>query len=133
MRNFGHLILSLLLTAAHFAAECIIPVDHVARDSVDTIELNHTYDFEGRPIFTQLILWQGDRVRAWRMVKDDSFIPRRDHARQCWSLLWQDGDVARQVQAAGFSESWTQYDPEVLDRSVLPAEQRRPLRKLKGK
>jgi hypothetical protein len=37
--------------------------------------------------------------------------------------------MLRKVQAATVRESWTQYDPELVERSFVPKEQRPELRK----
>ncbi len=57
---------------------CLNPVDDVARDRVDVIEINHFYDEQGRLVFDQTIFydWSPDHsrymVRAWRLVKNPS-------------------------------------------------------------
>lgn len=103
----------------------------ILSDRVDVIELNHFYDCEhGRLVFDQLIFksWDGTRhqVRAWRLVKQPSQIPTRDPAGG-YSVTWLDGDDVRRVWAKSYVESWTQDDPELAEREILPKEQRREL------
>jgi hypothetical protein len=132
-----------ILTAALFAACCLasligravaeIPPREVARETVDLIEVNHFYDQEGRLVFDQVIFydWSKDdaryMVRAWRLVKEPSQVPKRDWQAGGYTTLWHDGDLLRRVDATSFRESWTQYDPELVEREYLPREYRREL------
>lgn len=105
------------------------------RDSVDVAEVNHFYDERGKHVFTQLVFWQWRplesdyRVVAWRLPKSDGARPRRDHVTGDWVSRWWDGETFREVRAGAFRETWTQTDVEQDDRSYLPKEQRRELRK----
>lgn len=121
------LLLLLAILPSHAA-----PVD----DRVDVMHLNHFYDGEGRLVFDQLIFedwgnpnclpWRHSVV-AWRLVKNPAQIPMRSVGGD-YRAIWFDGEVLRDVRAGSFRESWGQYDPEVLDRDVLPRELRRELR-----
>lgn len=117
----------------------IVPRDDVARESCDLIELNHFYDEHARLVFDQVIFYDWSaadsryNVRAWRLVKNPAQLPHRDWARGCYSAMWQDGEQLRQIQAKSFSETWTQYDPELLEREYLPKERRRELQIVKGR
>lgn len=108
--------------------------DGVLRDQVDVIEVNHFYDDCGRLVFTQTIFWDwsedesGYHVRAWRLVKQQEQLPRRDHAGGGYVALWQDGEAIRAVHALGVRETWTQFDVELVERETFPVERRRPLR-----
>ncbi|WP_164104163.1 hypothetical protein [Candidatus Laterigemmans baculatus] len=121
-----------LLFVALLAAS---PTQHVVRDRVDLIELNHYYDEAGRHVFDQLIFydWSEGRRRfevcAWRLVKSRSQQPRQDHREHLWRVLWHDGGVLRSVEGASFRETWTKHDPELVDRDLLPQESRRELSK----
>lgn len=112
----------------------IAPREDLARDRVDLIELNHFYNEHGQLVFDQLIFYDWCpaagrfQVRAWRMVKSPSQLPQRDWGRGGWSALWQDGDQTRLICAAAFRETWTQYDPELVEREYLPKERRKELR-----
>ena len=108
--------------------------DGVLRDAVDLIEVNHFYDDCGRLVFDQAIFWDWSEdescyhVRAWRLIKQVEQLPRRDHARGGYSVLWHDGEVIRQLLASGVQETWTQWDPEMREREKFPVERRRPLK-----
>lgn len=118
-----------MLALLILAVLAIVPADPFARDSVDRLELNNFYDDQGRLVFTQLVGWdESNRCRFWRMCKCQPLRPERDHVRGGWALRWWDGDVPRDVHARSFDETWTQYDPELVDREYFPAEQRRKLR-----
>ena len=116
----------------------IVPQESVVVESVDVIEVNHLYDGCGDLVFTQVIFWDFDwrlcrlQVCAWRMVKHDSQLPRFqrriDHGLEDAFTLWKDGEVVREVRAKAVRETWTQYDPELLERELLPPEARRGLR-----
>jgi hypothetical protein len=118
---------------------CLNPTEDVAVDRVDLIEVNHFYDEQGRHVFDQIIFydWSAQygryNVRAWRLLKHRAQIPQRDWNRGDFVALWQDGVVLRKVCAETVRESWTQYDPELVERAFLPKEQRRELRKLIAK
>lgn len=112
----------------------IAPREDVVRDRVDLIELNHFYNEHGQLVFDQIIFYDWCsaaarfQVRAWRMVKSPSQLPQRDWQRGGWSALWQDGDQTRLIYASAFRETWTQYDPELVEREYLPKERRKELR-----
>ena len=111
----------------------VIPHDDVARESVDLMELNHFYDEHGRLVFDQVIFydWSNDdaryQVRAWRLVKNPAQIPQRDWKNGGYFALWYDGEVLRYVRSKSDRETWTQYDPELVEREYLPKEQRKEL------
>lgn len=112
----------------------VIPQEFVAQDRVDLIEVNHYYDERGNPVFDQLIFydWSSEEsryhVRAWRMLKRKSQWPLRDWERNTFTAVWlDDGKMMRKVRAASIRETWTQYDPELLERAELPLSQRRDL------
>ena len=60
------------------------PVEDVATDHVDLIEVNHFYDEKGRLVFDQIIFydWSATRsrynIRDWRLLKTRAQLPRRD-------------------------------------------------------
>lgn len=109
------------------------PVDDVAVDRVDLVEVNHFYDEQGRLVFDQIIFydWSAPRgrynVRAWRLLKTPAQIPHRQQGE--YVAVWHDGEVLRKIRAASLRESWTQYDPELVEREFLPKEKRRELRR----
>jgi len=114
------------------------PREDVARETVDLVEVNHFYDEQGRLVFDQVIFYDWSAsdsrymVRAWRLVKNPAQLPQRDWKSGGYVAVWQDscqgGDVLRHVHAAAFRETWTQYDPELIERDYLPKERRKELR-----
>lgn len=111
----------------------VAPQEDVAIETVDLIEVNHFFDEEGRPVFDQCLFydWSPEAsrfmVRAWRLVRHPSQLPRRDWARDAHVAVWQDGPVLRKVRALSVRETFTKYDPELIEREFLPKERRRDL------
>ena len=105
------------------AAWAAVPRDGAVRDAVESVEVNAYYDYEARLIFRQLI-WRNewDQIIAWRLVKADSMLPRKEG--RLWVCRFDDGGTLRAVNAKAFSESFLQYDPEVLARDWFPKDQR---------
>lgn len=107
----------------------------VVQQSVDLIELNHFCDQDGREVFRQVLFYDwspGHRryiVRAWRLVKSESMIPRRHWSPPRYECLWHDDGLLRQVTAPAFRETWTQHDPERANRKIVSEEDRVPLRR----
>jgi hypothetical protein len=105
------------------------------------MEVNHFYDEQGRLVFDQIIFydWSADdaryMVRAWRLVKNPNQLPQRDWKSGGYVALWQDsgqgGEVLRHVHSKSIRETWTQYDPELVEREYLPKERRKELRSVK--
>jgi hypothetical protein len=124
--------LALLSVLARLAVCLTTPQAEPVRDRCDAIEVNHFYDDEGRPVFTQLILVDrnaqgGWDVVAWRMVKSPATQSRSRPARDQWPQADQDGDYFREVRTPFMAESFTQFDPELAAREWLPDNQRRGL------
>jgi hypothetical protein len=69
------------------------------------------------------------QVRAWRLLKNASQRPRKDFASGDYVAVWHDGDVLREVRSPATRETWTQYDPELVEREFLPKERRAELMK----
>ena len=111
--------------------------DPILHDSVDVIEVNHCYSEAGEERFTQVIFWRWQNsypdgryvVVDWRMIKEKQLLPRRDHRKKCYYLIWWDQNFWRSVKSISFKETWTQYDPEVDNRKLHPVERRRGLHK----
>jgi hypothetical protein len=105
----------------------------VAHQRVDLIELNHFIDQDGREVFRQVLFYdwsprhRGYIVRAWRLVKSDSLVPRRRWSPPCYECVWHDDGLLRQVTAPAFRETWTQRDPERANRKVVAEDDRVPL------
>tara|TARA_Y100000034_G_scaffold33743_1_gene41264 strand:+ start:490 stop:888 length:399 start_codon:yes stop_codon:yes gene_type:complete len=111
--------------------------DEVLRDRVDVIELNHFYDDQCRLVFDQWLFYDWDKSRSeyvvmdWRLRKSSAIV-MRNHRTKTYSLTFADHkmrNVLRKVTAISYKETWTQYDPELINREVVPQEQRRELRK----
>ena len=119
------------------AVLCLRPMDEVAIDEVDLIEVNHFYDDRGRLVFDQVIFydWYAHegrfQVRDWRLLKSADQIPRRNWRRGNFLTIWTDGEHLREVWSKALHETWTQYDPELMERENLPKEKRLRLRKPK--
>ena len=100
---------------------------------VDLIELNHYIDEEGREVFRQLIFYDWSKsykrfhVRAWRLVKHPSQLPKRHWSPTMYRCTWRDEHRIRHVQSPQMRETWTQQDPERVNRALLPESQRIPL------
>jgi hypothetical protein len=97
-------------------------------DVIDVVEINHFYSDNGDLIFDQLIYYRWSdpaeryQVVDWRLVKKSAQIPCHGIA------IWLDDETLRRVRVRhGVRETWTQHDPELLERSLLPVEERRKL------
>lgn len=105
----------------------------VTRVKVDLIELNHFLDDEGREVFQQVIFYdwckpkQQFHVRAWRLIKKDNQLPIRHWNPRYYQCTWHDGLMLRQVRASKMRETWSQQDPERVNRKFLPEDRRIPL------
>ena len=104
------------------------------KQRVDLIELNHFVDEDGREVFQQVIFYDWSplhrrfHVRAWRLVKHPSQIPSRHWNPNRYECTWHDDGVLRQVWSPKLRETWSQQDPERINRTLLPEDQRVPLR-----
>jgi hypothetical protein len=121
-----------IVSAALFFSTAIVssPDSSIIKDMVDLVEVNHYHDARGEHVFDQLIFydWSNQQrrfqVRAWRLIKTESQLPRRDYRQGNWLVRWHDDGVLREVTAASRRETWTQYDPELIERENLPQDQR---------
>ena len=108
----------------------LISYDPAVVDRVDVIELNHYCDAMGNVVLSQVIFWDWNyrdsrfEVRDWRLYKCHM---RPLSSRDGCKMRWLDKDIFRRVHAKQFAETWTGYDPEVVDRRYLPCDQRRLL------
>lgn len=109
------------------------PIRQVEVDQVDLIEYNHFYDEQGRHVFDQVLFYDWSpremryQIRDWRLIKTATQAPYYDVQRGLYMATWHDGLSLRQVRGKSIRESWTQYDPELVERSFLPKENRREL------
>ncbi len=120
----------------YVATAGVQPEDDMLVDEVDLIEINHCYDENGQLVFDQLLFydWSADKghydVRDWRLLKSPIQVPRRSHETGGYVALWRDGNTMRRVHAKTVRETWTQYDPEIIEQEYLPKDKRRSLPKL---
>lgn len=110
----------------------IVPQEQILLDGFDRVEINHFYDDQGRHVFDQVIWSDWDihnrhTVGAWRLVKLPGIIPVLNNQSNLYESLFNDNDVTRKVTAKYKLETWTQFDPELVDRDFLPKEKRREL------
>jgi hypothetical protein len=125
------------LSAASLSATSILPgiwqSDNTTSAEVDLVELNHFLDDHGREVFRQVVFFDWSRenrqfeVRAWRLIKHPSQLPRQANGPSGFVVRWQDKSMTREVRAKSMRETWSQNDPERVNRAILPENQRRPL------
>ncbi len=122
--------------AVCWATSASQPKTDMLSDQVDLIEINHCYDENGQLVFDQLLFydWCASKghydVRDWRLLKSPFQMPRRNQESGRFVAVWRDGSILRKVHAKTIRESWTQYDPEIMEQEFLPKDQRRSLPKL---
>jgi len=126
-----------LLQCAALLVAAVLPgkiqSSHTTRATVDLVELNHFIDDSGREVFQQVVFfdWSDQNrqfeVRAWRLIKDPIERPRRCFSPTGYLVSWQDKHVTREVWAKQMRETWSQQDPERVNRKLLPESQRKPL------
>lgn len=122
-----------IVISAHAMAAGTADPPPVIHERVDLIELNHFVDEEGREVFQQIIFYDWSEphhrfhVRAWRLVKGPSQLPRRRWSPNRVECTWHDDGLLRRVWAPSMRETWTQQDPERTNRLLLPEDQRVPL------
>ena len=130
------MLTELLCTITAAAAVSLVPYVPMLHDDVDVIELNHVFDGDGRHVLSQLIFWEvharsaTENVVAWRLAKSGQPQPLRDVQQGGCLLLFRDGEHLRLVRGKRYRETWTQYDPEIDDRRVLPQHRRRELARI---
>lgn len=104
--------------AAWLLAFAILVGDPSSIEYVDTVEVNHV---SGR--FTQLVYRdRAGMIRDWRVLNSHDMIPNK-----AGLAAWNDQGVWRTIRVRQVYETWTDYDPEVLDRKMRPEETRRKL------
>lgn len=111
-------------------ALCIVPQSPLLDDDVECLELNHSYDDQCNILVHQIIGWHYNpaehraEIVFWRLVKKMKI--GRNQVVFVEGGLENCGAI-RRVRYKSFFETWTQYDPEMNDRDVLPQNQRRGL------
>jgi hypothetical protein len=108
----------------------------VISERVDLVELNHWHDNLGRHAYDQVIFykWSPDyrrfHVIAWFMVEHDlARVPTKLADVDEYVVNWYDRDakVQRQVRAGLYRETFSQVDPEQLNRKFLDEKYRTSL------
>ena len=105
---------------------CWLDIDDIAKsEHVDVIEHNSLYDDRANLILKQLIFWDlrnGRYIaRDWRLDRGQ-FNTRR--ANGMTRITWCDSGKLRTVTTTRYFKSWTQFDPELVNRDVLPQDER---------
>ncbi len=101
-----------------------------AEEYVDLIELNHFYDYQGRHVYDQVIFYELSpetgrfQVRAWCLIEDRDTLSRRpvkNVETQRYHVDWFDNDqrLLRKITSRLYRESWTQIDPERVNKKIL--------------
>lgn len=107
--------------------------DPSTRDHVDLIELNHFYDDHGRLVFDQYIFYDWDDslcqfvIVDWRLKKSKNWTVLKYHSEKVYRLRFLDSGILRIVRSPSYRETWTQHDPELANREIVPKENRRLL------
>ena len=100
-------------------------------ERVCLIEANHYYDENGVHLLDQVIFYEWDalqsryQIRSWRLLKSPGQFPRP--CDEGYEAVWREGATQRRVTAPAFRETWTQHDPELMERRWLPRDERREL------
>lgn len=98
-------------------------------ERVDLIEANAHYDLNGVLLLRQAIFYEWDdftarhQVVAWRLIKTDATAPRA--CEDGYEMVWSEGGRHLRVTAPKYRATWTQIDPEVMERRHLPSDQRK--------
>lgn len=116
-----------------------IPQDIVLSDSFEKVEVNHFYDTEGKQVFDQVIWYDWDyllnqhKVEAWRIMKTPGYFPVLNRQNGYYESLFIHDDNIHRVKAKYLIETWTQFDPELVDRETYKKELRLDLQSRKKK
>ena len=101
------------------------------RDNVTCIEVNHHCRCDGKELIHQAIFWELRNgvwmVRDWRLLKRPEQYPRKDPRTGLYYMRWFDRDDYREVRTRTFVETWSEFDPEMQARAVMPQKLRRKL------
>lgn len=126
---------STMKTLIFLALLCVVPINEgtVIQQKVDLIEVNHFYDENGKKVFSQILFYEWNRfesrhdVLAWRLLRKMNYRKPVRTRKGDYKIVWDDNGQLREVECLVFRESWTQYDPELIERNYLPKEQRKGL------
>ena len=103
-----------------------VPMSNVYIETVDIVEINHMYSPQGKIVFTQLIGWElfddvGYVAQWWHQVRRPLTVTYGQ--RRVTVLISHEQRVIR-VYATTLRETWTQYDPELENRHLIPGPRR---------
>ena len=107
--------------------------ENIQTQHIDVLELNHFYDENGRLVFDQYIFWEWDRftkrfqIKAWRLKKPNMPLDLKNKLIYVFEGNQRDKSKIKKIYFYSFRESWTQYDPELLEREFLSREGRKEL------
>jgi hypothetical protein len=105
-------------------------------------EINHFYNYDAEPVFTQLIIWEWSDIHKQNVVRHWSVINysklKENGTNECidihkngnvYSITWNDkqNGYFRVIKTKVLKETWTQKDRERENQSVLPQELRNKL------
>ena len=102
-------------------------------DHVDLVEINHLYDDAGGLVMDQLVYYKWSarhsrfQVIDWRPLRSPRQRPHYDFRRRQYIAIWRDGEITRMIVAKSVRETWTQADPELVEREYLAKEMRKGL------
>ncbi len=108
-------------------------------ERVDLVEINHFYDDQGRLVFDQILYYDWSstanryQLRDWRLLKNRNQVPLKNATDGRYVSVWSDfkeRDALRSISARLLRETWTEYDPELIEREFLPEGSRKKLRSL---
>ncbi len=101
-------------------------------EHVDLIEQNHFHDENGKPVYDQVIFYEWCAssgkyfVRHWRLLDHKKFPqcwPLQNHMSGSYYCRWFDDDTKfffeRKITSKLFRETWTQVDPERVNKKLL--------------
>lgn len=93
------------------------------------VEVNHFYDNDGKKVFSQLILWNdgqfGPQVIDYKMLSRGRFSNEDDFKIVDYTdrnplLIVEHSSLIFRVRCGSIQETWTQFDPELVNREVYP-------------
>lgn len=112
------------------------PPEDIVRDRVDLVEVNHFFDEAGNPKFDQVIYYRWSKERGrydvvdYKQLSCRNQIPVRIGKLDGYLAIWHDKTdhyVLRAVHSRAMIETWTQHDPEMVERKYLPKDRRAEL------
>ncbi len=98
-------------------------------DPIDVIEVNHVLNADNEETLVQLIFWNLGpngylEIVAWRLHTNSSHDPKLDFRTGRFVVRMVDKSDVRVITSKAFIETWTTFDPELVDRIGNPQEGR---------